>query len=151
MGWVNAHWHAIEIPIRISEHSNPSLQSTARDQFSYTKFRHNHTRYAFMSSVIAFEGRQPEKLSRYEFQAIVRACAASGKIGFSRHARLGHPERHITPSMVMRCLLKGTVEGDPYLQFGDWKAEIYRHGAGEALTVVVALQWEKRALVVTAF
>lgn len=104
-----------------------------------------------MVILLSFEGKQPDKLSRHEFQAIVRACAAAGKVGFSRHARLGHPERYITPTMVMRCLEKGTVDCDPYLQYGDWKAEIFRHGAGEALTVVVALEWARRALIVTAF
>ena len=95
---------------------------------------------------------QPTKMSRGDFQTLVREFTVAGKVRYTRHATQDHPERKITTSMIRNCLLKGTVIVDPFLDMrGNWKADIYRHGAGQELTVPVAIFWERHVLVITAF
>lgn len=97
-------------------------------------------------------GEQPKLMSRSEFQTLVRAFASAGKVRFTRHALRDHPERMITTTMIRNCLLKGTVVIDPVIDMhGNWKAEVYRHGAGQELTVPVAVIWAQHVLVITAF
>lgn len=101
--------------------------------------------------VFGNEKTAPKRLDRAGFQAIVRLHAAEGRVALTRHVREDHPERGITPAMIQRCLLKGTVQGDPYLSQGNWTGEIFRHAAGEALTVAVAIDWGRRLIVITAY
>jgi len=95
---------------------------------------------------------QPAKMSRSEFQKLVREFTLADKVRYTRHATQDHPERKITTAMIRNCLLKGTVIVDPTLDMrGNWKADLYRHGAGQELTVPVAIFWERHVLVITAF
>lgn len=94
---------------------------------------------------------QPGKLSRVYFKNEVLKLLAAGSVRLTRHARFDHPERHISPAMINRCLEKGSVQTDPVLNMhGNWQAEILRHMAGEQLRVVAALEWEERIIVITA-
>lgn len=105
-----------------------------------------------MSNIVPFKRPEPLRLSRQEFREIVIDMVAKGKLRVSAHLYRDHPERGITQAMIERCLEKGTVQSDPHRnQFGNFKAEIFRHMAGEQLTVVVAIEWEIQAIVVTAF
>jgi hypothetical protein len=110
---------------------------------------------ALLSNVVDFEehrSAQPTKMSRSDFQKLVRDFTTANKVRYTRHATQDHPERKITTTMIRNCLLKGTVVVDPVLDMhGNWKADIYRHGAGQALTVPVAIFWEQHVLVITAF
>lgn len=107
-----------------------------------------------MSNVVDIEeykSRQPAKMSRRDFQKLVREFTTADKVRYTKHATHDHPERKITTTMIRNCLLKGTVIVDPILDMrGNWKADIYRHGAGQELTVPVAIIWEQHVLVITA-
>ncbi|WP_349367463.1 DUF4258 domain-containing protein [Salinarimonas sp.] len=97
-------------------------------------------------------GGAPVRVTRSAFKARVSALLADGRVKVSLHLRRDHPERQISLAQIERCLRLGTVQTDPYLnRFGNWQAEIYRHLAGEGLTVVAALEWERQIIVVTAY
>lgn len=75
-----------------------------------------------------------------------------GRVKISRHLGRDHPERAISPAQIENCLLKGTVQVDPYLNaFGNWQSELFRHMAGQALTVVAAIEWAEQVVVITAY
>lgn len=105
-----------------------------------------------MSNILPFKKPEPHRLSRQEFKAIVVDMLEKGNIRVVAHLYRDHPERGITQAMIERCLEKGTVETDPFRnQFGNFQAEVFRHMAGEQLTVVAAIEWEKQIVVITAF
>jgi hypothetical protein len=105
-----------------------------------------------MSNIVPFRKPEPAKLSRQEFKEIVIDMVAKGHIRVSTHLYRDHPERGITQAMIERCLERGTVQTDPYRnKFGNFQADVFRHMAGEQLTVVVAIEWEMQAIIVTAF
>lgn len=75
-----------------------------------------------------------------------------GKFTVSGHLKRDRPERKISHAAIAKCLELGTVQVDPYVNiYGNWQSEMYRHGAGEALTVIAAIEWERRVIVVTAY
>lgn len=91
-------------------------------------------------------------LSRKQFKIEVIALMDEGRLAFSEHARVDHPERNIDLLEIAQCIRLGTVQDEPYeTARGDWKADFFRHAAGRGLTVVVALRRETRAVVVTAY
>jgi hypothetical protein len=105
-----------------------------------------------MSNIVPFRKPEPAKLSRHEFKEIVIDMVAKGHVRVSTHLYRDHPERGITQAMIERCLERGTVQTDPYRnKFGNFQADVFRHMAGEQLTVVVAIEWEMQVVVVTAF
>lgn len=105
-----------------------------------------------MSNIVPFRKPEPSRLSRQEFKAIVIDMVAKGNVRVAAHLYRDHPERGITQAMIERCLEKGTVQTDPYRnQFGNFQADVFRHMAGEKLTVIVAIEWETQVIVVTAF
>jgi hypothetical protein len=105
-----------------------------------------------MADVTPFRKPQPRTLSRPEFQRIVRDMVDAGKLRVKRHIYRDHPERGISQAQIELCLKKGTVQTDPYVnEFGNFKAEVFRHMAGHELTVVAAIEWELQVIVVTAF
>lgn len=105
-----------------------------------------------MSNIVPFKKPQPLRLSRQEFKAIVNEMIAKGNIRVVAHLYRDHPERRISQAMIERCLEKGAVQTDPFVnQFGNFQAEVYRHMVGEQLTVVAAIEWEKQVIVITAF
>jgi hypothetical protein len=105
-----------------------------------------------MSNIIPMTSRQPNKLSRQEFKNRVVALANAGAVKVSIHLNRDHPERKISQSQIELCLIKGTVQSDPYInKFGNWQSEIFRHMAGHELVVVAVLEWERQVVVVTAY
>ena len=91
-------------------------------------------------------------MDKREYERQVRSLVNAGRLKFSQHVLRDHPERDITPLEVRECILRGTLQSMPVLTIkGDWKAEFFRHAAGQGLTVVVALQVETRVVVVTAY
>lgn len=68
------------------------------------------------------------------------------------HLKRDHPERRISHVDIEACLLLGTVQDNPFINHhGNWQAPMVRHRAGEALIVVVAIEWAERIIVVTAY
>lgn len=95
---------------------------------------------------------QPKVLSRVEFKQIICEMVGSGKIAVKRHLYRDHPERAISQAQIERCLERGTVQTDPYVNaYGNFQAEVFRHMAGHQLTVVAAIEWEIQVVVITAF
>jgi hypothetical protein len=77
-----------------------------------------------------FRKPQPRVLSRVEFKRIVCEMVASGNLKVRRHLYRDHPERAISQAQIERCLEKGTVQTDPYVnQYGNFQAEVFRHMA----------------------
>jgi hypothetical protein len=105
-----------------------------------------------VADVLPFRKPQPARLSRPEFKKLVAEMAASGKVKVSAHLYRDHPERSISQAQIEKCLEMGTVQTDPYLNaYGNFQAEVFRHMAGQELTVVAAIEWEQQVIVITAF
>lgn len=105
-----------------------------------------------MGDIIPLVAKQPDRLSRPEFRAEVIRLVGLGKVWVHRHLNRDHPERTISQAQIEKCLELGTVQCDPYINsHGNWQAEIFRHMAGQQLTVVAALEWKERIVVVTAY
>jgi hypothetical protein len=105
-----------------------------------------------MVDATPFRRPQPKVLSRSEFQRIVRGMVSAGKLKVNRHLKRDHPERAISQAQIERCIEKGTVQTDPYVNgFGNFQAEIFRHMAGHQLTVVAVIEWELQVVIITAF
>lgn len=105
-----------------------------------------------MADILPFKKPQPERLSRPEFKRIVVEMVANGKIKVTAHLYRDHPERAISQAQIEKCLEAGTVQTDPFLNaFGNFQAEVFRHLAGQELTVVAAIEWEQQVVVITAF
>jgi hypothetical protein len=102
--------------------------------------------------IVSFQKPQPSRLSRVEFKAIVARMVEAGSFAVARHLKRDHPERRISHAQIAACLTKGTVQTDPFVNsHGNFQAEVFRHIAGEPLTVVAAIEWEKQVIVVTAY
>jgi len=95
----------------------------------------------------------PNNLSSPEALRLIREVAQdSNKIIVSRHAFERQGQRRITMRQIEQCLLKGTIVEGPFVNSkGNWQVSMYRHGAGEEVTCVVAIDWPNRLIVVTAF
>ena len=105
-----------------------------------------------MGDVTPFRRPQPDSLSRPEFRKIVLEMVAAGKLKVQTHLYKDHPERSITQAQIEMCLEKGTVQSDPYLnKFGNFQSEVFRHMAGQQLTVVAVIEWETQVVVITAY
>ncbi|MBO9424731.1 DUF4258 domain-containing protein [Labrenzia sp. R4_1] len=105
-----------------------------------------------MTNVVSLELPDPERLSRSQAQAHIRDLVAQGSVSWSTHATDRALERGITTEQVLTCLKKGTVVTDPYKNHrGDFRTEVYRHAAGEEITVAVAINIKKRIVVITTY
>ena len=105
-----------------------------------------------MSNVVELKAPQPRRLSRQQFLEKARAMVDRGEIMVSRHLARDHPERAISQAMIERCIQRGTCQCDPYINgYGNWQSEIFRHLAGQELTVVAAIEWETQVIVITAY
>lgn len=102
--------------------------------------------------VISIGSGQPKKLSRQQFKEQILALVEAGCVKIHVHLGRDHPERKISPAQIEMCLIKGTVQTDPYMnQHGNWQSEIFRHMAGQEMTVVAAIEWQQQVIVVTAY
>lgn len=95
---------------------------------------------------------RPRRLSRDQFKQEIVQLVKSGRFAVTSHLKRDHPERRISHSAIAKCLEFGTVQSNPFVNIhGNWQSEVYRHGAGETLTVIAAIEWEKRVIVITAY
>jgi hypothetical protein len=105
-----------------------------------------------MADIIPLKSVQPKKLSRQQFKAEVVRLIGLGALKVHVHLKRDHPERAISHAQIEKCLQMGTVQCDPFLnEFGNWKAEIFRHMAGHQLTVSAAIEWDEQVIVITAY
>lgn len=105
-----------------------------------------------MGEIISLKDRQPAKLSRKEFKDRLIELVESGCVKVTRHLNRDHPDRRISQAQIEMCLLKGTVQTNPFVnQHGNWQSEVFRHMAGQELTVVAAIEWAEQVIVITAY
>lgn len=105
-----------------------------------------------MADIIPIRSIQPQKLSRQQFKAEIVKLVERGALKVLVHLKRDHPERLISFAQIESCLLKGTVQSDPFTNgFGNWQAEVFRHMAGHQMTVVAAIEWEDQVIVITAY
>lgn len=106
-----------------------------------------------MGKVVPLMSRK-EKLSAPEALRMIRALAESSKnvLVINQHAKKRAKERRITRRQIDACLKKGTITEGPFFNaHGNWQVNLYRHAAGENITCTVAIEPEKRLIVITAF
>lgn len=105
-----------------------------------------------MADIIPIKAIPPKKLSRPQFKAEVVRLVGLGAFKVHVHLKRDHPERAISHAQIEKCLQLGTVQCDPYLNaHGNWQAEIFRHMAGQELTLATVIEWECQVIVITAY
>jgi hypothetical protein len=84
---------------------------------------------------------------------IIREAAKdSGYVVFLGHAERQMKKRRITRPQVLACLSRGVITEGPYLDAkGCWRCRMERTAAGDNVAVAVAIDDEKRLIVVTVF
>ncbi len=104
-------------------------------------------------SLRANDERQPERLSSHDARRIVQTMAQDTRQVFIvKHAKGRQRSRRISIRQIMTCLQKGSVTEGPYLNIhGNWQLNMSRVAAGEEVTCVVAIEWQRRLIVVTVF
>jgi hypothetical protein len=98
-------------------------------------------------------GPQPADLSPADATKVVRALATStANIVLLEHAKRRTKERKITRRQIELCVQRGAIAEGPFLNpRGHWQLNMQRHAAGEQITVVIAIEWAIRLLVISAF
>lgn len=96
---------------------------------------------------------QPDCLLAADAVRIVRALATNtDNIVVIPYGAKKSRMRKVNRRQIELCVQKGTITEGPFVnQHGHWQMNLYRHAAGEGLTVVVAIEWVKRVLVINAF
>jgi hypothetical protein len=84
---------------------------------------------------------------------MIRDIASRKKgVAIVGHAKARMEQRRITQRQVMICLLKGSITEGPSLNnHGNWQVNASRLAAGEQITCVVAIEWDRRLIVISAF
>jgi len=95
----------------------------------------------------------PPKLTKPAALRLVRDLAAdSNNIVVIPHAKARQRQRSISFAAIQQCLLKGSISEGPFLnQHGHWQMNFERFAAGEELTVVAAIDWPSKMVVITVF
>ncbi|MCY0149976.1 DUF4258 domain-containing protein [Hoeflea sp. G2-23] len=69
-----------------------------------------------------------------------------------RHASKRQVERGITRRQIELCVQKGTITEGPFMNaHGNWQVTLFRHATGEQINCVVAIDWPRKLIVVTAY
>ena len=95
----------------------------------------------------------PFKVGRPQALAMVREIASRKKgVAIVSHARTRLEQCGITRRQVMICLQRGSITEGPFLNnHGNWQVNVSRLAAGEQITCVVAIEWDRRLIVISAF
>ena len=85
----------------------------------------------------AFPREQPDHLSAALALKIVRLISAdTDNIVVIPYGRRRAQQRNITRRQMELCVQRGTIVEGPFLnQHGNWQMNLYRHAAGEEITV----------------
>jgi hypothetical protein len=96
---------------------------------------------------------QPDSLSTADGLAVVRRIAErTENIIDTMHSQARGRQRTITRRQMELCCQRGTVTEGPFVNsHGNWQMNLCRHAAGEEITCVVAIEWDTKILIVTAF
>lgn len=80
------------------------------------------------------------------------ASESSGNVILTDHAKERMQERNVTFKHIITCLQKGRVIEGPYLDLkGCWKCTMVRAVSGLEITVVTAVDFENKLIVVTTY
>jgi len=95
----------------------------------------------------------PQRLSKQQALTVVRDLAnASRGVVAVGHAKQRLQQRKISMRQILICLRKGVITEGPALNIrGNWQVNVTRTAAGEEVTCVVAIEWDRRLVVISAF
>lgn len=95
----------------------------------------------------------PLKLSKPYARQIIRNIAANpDNVVPVAHARKRTRERRINMTQVRRVIAAGFIDGEPWRdEHGNWRVTMRGRSAGDEITVGLAIEWQTRLLVITAF
>jgi hypothetical protein len=95
----------------------------------------------------------PFKMSVPSAHRMLRELAAdSDRIVVVAHGQKRGRQRGITRRQMELCVQKGVIIEGPFLnQHGNWQVTVQRRAAGEEVTCVVAIDWPKQAIIITAY
>jgi len=99
------------------------------------------------ADIVSLDLKPPNAL-----KMIKRLAANSDNIIVVNHARERQNQRGITRRQLELCLQKGVITEGPFRnQHGNWQVNMYRNSAGEEVTCTVAIEWERKLIVITVF
>lgn len=109
-----------------------------------------------MGKVVPFKKAAADdrtKVGAHEALTMVRFLAQDSKcVVILGHARKRQQKWGISRRQVMTCLRKGRITEGPFVNIhGNWQVNISRNTAGEEVTCVVAIEWDRQLIVVTVF
>lgn len=95
----------------------------------------------------------PLSLTRPHALTMIRELAKdSANIVVVAHASKRQRQRSITRPQIERCVQAGYIDEGPFLNtHGNWQVTMCHYSAGEEVTVVVAIDWPKKLIVITTF
>lgn len=74
----------------------------------------------------------------------------SSRVVVTRHAIQRGAERNITRKQFETCVRTGYIDEGPFLnEHKNWQVTMVGYYAGEEITVVVAIEWASKLIVVT--
>jgi len=96
---------------------------------------------------------EAQNLSVHDALKMVRQLAQDSKNVFVvTHAQTRQRQRQISRRQIMTCLQKGVITEGPFLNHhGNWQVNVSRIAAGQSITCVVAIELERKLIVVTVF
>jgi hypothetical protein len=96
---------------------------------------------------------QPADLAEADALRLIRILAEdTNNIVVISHGRKQTKLRRIARRQIELCVQRGTITEGPFVNSrGNWQVNLSRHAAGEEVTCVVAIEWAKRLIVITAF
>ena len=96
---------------------------------------------------------QPAKLSKPAVTRVIKELGANDDhIVILPHCFKRMKQRKINDTQIRRVVQAGFIDGDPYLdQFANWRVTMRGLSAGTQITIVVAIDWKTRLLVVTVY
>jgi hypothetical protein len=100
-----------------------------------------------MAEIIPFPMSAPVALDH-----IRELAQETNRIVVINHGQQRSEERHVTRPQIVKCLRAGfIVEGPFQNSHGNWQVTMAYNHAGDQITVVVAIEWATRLLVITVF
>jgi hypothetical protein len=110
-----------------------------------------------MGKVVPFRKAAADDRSKrvgvHDALAMVRTLAQDSKcVLILHHAKKRQEKWGISRRQIMTCLRKGRITEGPFVNIhGNWQVNVSRTAAGEEVTCVVAIEWDRRLIVVTVF
>ena len=108
-----------------------------------------------MAKVLPFRkaAQKARNISAHDALQMIKALAQDSRCVFVvPHAKHRQFSRRVSRRLIMTCLRKGRITEGPFMNIhGNWQVNVSRHAAGEDVTCVVAIEWDRQLIVVTVF